>query len=238
MLDINKIYLGDCLDIMRQIPDKSVDVVVCDLPYGITGCKWDTVIPLDLLWKQYNRVSDSFILFASSPFTCVLGASNIENLKYSLVWNKRQTGNPFLAKRQPLKIHEDILIFGSPVYLPKMRKGKMRKKGGGSKSLIFGNTDLKENDLYYPTSIFEFPNCSNRTGRLHPTQKPVELIEYIIENFSIPGATVLDNCIGSGTTAIACINTGRNFIGIEKDKTYYDTAVSRVHARINQAEKR
>ena len=225
---INTITCGDCLKVMPLIPDKSVDLILCDLPYGTTGCKWDTIIPLDDLWYEYNRISDAFILFASAPFTFILGHSNISNLKYSLVWNKKQTGNPFLATKQPLKIHEDILVFGTPMYNPQMVEGKMRKKGGGNKSLIFGNTEEKTNDQYYPTSILEFNNCSNRSGRFHPTQKPIALFEYLIRTYTNEGDIILDNCIGSGTTAIACINTGRNYIGIEKEEKYCQIAKTRI----------
>ena len=222
---------GDCLEKMKDIPDKSIDMILSDLPYGTTACKWDVIIPFEPLWEQYKRIikdRGAIVLFGSEPFTGQLSASNPSQLKYSLVWNKKQTGNPFLANKQPLKIHEDILIFNSGRYFPIMTKGKMRKKGGGSKSLIFGNTEAKENDKYYPVSILEFPNCSTRTGKLHPTQKPVALLEYLIKTYTVEGETVLDNTMGSGSTGVACINTKRNFIGIEKDDKYFEIAKKRI----------
>ena len=231
MLDLNKIYLGDCLEVMKRIDDKSIDCIITDPPYGTTACKWDSVIPFEPMWEQLNRIikpNGAIVLFGSEPFSSALRMSNIKNYKYDWVWNKKQTGNPFLATKQPLKIHEDILIFNSGRYFPIMTEGKMRKKGGGSKSLIFGNTEKKENNQYYPKSILEFANCSVRTGRLHPTQKPVALIEYLIRTYTNEGETVLDFTIGSGTTAVAAINTGRNFIGIEKDKNYFEIANKRI----------
>ena len=229
---------GDCLEKMKDIPDKSVDMILCDLPYGTTACKWDVVIPFEPLWEQYKRIikdRGAIVLFGSEPFTGQLSASNSLGLKYSLVWNKKQTGNPFLSTKQPLKIHEDILVFNSGRYYPIMREGKMRKKGGGSKSLIFGNTEEKENNQYYPTSILEFPNCYERTGRYHPTQKPVSLLEYLIKTYTIEGETVLDNCMGSGSTGVACINTNRDFIGIEKDDKYFEIAKKRIEEHLTTA---
>ena len=230
---INTTTCGDCLEVMQGIPDKSIDMILCDLPYGTTTCKWDVVIPFEPLWVQYKRIikdRGAIVLFGSEPFTGQLSASNPAQLKYSLVWNKKQTGNPFLATKQPLKIHEDVLVFNSGRYFPIMTEGKMRKKGGGSKSLLFGNTEEKENNQYYPVSILEFPNCSIRTGRLHPTQKPVALLEYLIKTYTLEGETVLDNCMGSGSTCVACINTGRNYIGIEKEEKYCRIAKERIHA--------
>jgi site-specific DNA-methyltransferase (adenine-specific) len=210
-------------------------VICLTAKLGTTACKWDVVIPFEPLWEQYKRIikdRGAIVLFGSEPFTGQLSASNPSQLKYSLVWNKKQTGNPFLATKQPLKIHEDILVFNSRKYFPIMTKGKMRRKGGGSNSLIFGNTGAKENDQYYPVSILEFPNCSTRTGRLHPTQKPVALLEYLIKTYTLEGETVLDNCMGSFSTAIACLNTKRSFIGIEKDAHYFQVGKDRVEKHL------
>ena len=153
MIDLRQ---GDCLKLMKDIPDKSVDMILCDLPYGTTACKWDNVIPFEPLWEQYNRIikdNGAIVLFGSEPFASKLRLSNLKNYKYDWIWNKKQTGNPFLAKKQPLKIFENILVFNSRIYNPIMRKGKRRIKGGGFNAKIFTNTDSCVNDLYYPIYI-------------------------------------------------------------------------------------
>ena len=228
-----QLYQGDCLEVMKQIPDKSVDMILCDLPYGTTACKWDTVIPFDKLWGQYNRIikdNGAIVLFGSEPFSSALRMSNIKNYKYDWVWNKKQTGNPFLAKKQPLKIHENIMVFNTLFYKPIMRVGKMRTKGGSKESNIkvFGGTDKTQNNIYYPTSILDVPNCANKSKKLHPTQKPVDLCEYLIKTYTNDGDTVLDNCMGSGTTGVACKHLNRNFIGIELDPNYFEIAKNRI----------
>lgn len=236
MIDL---YQGDCLEIMKQIPDKSVDMILCDLPYGTTACKWDTIIPFDKLWEQYNRVikdNGAIVLFGSEPFSSALRMSNIKNYKYDWVWNKKQTGNPFLAKKQPLKIHENIMVFNTLFYKPIMRIGKMRTKGGSKESNIkvFGGTDKTQNNIYYPTSILDIPNCANKSKKLHPTQKPVALCEYLIKTYTNENDTVLDNCMGSGTTGVACKHLNRNFIGIELDPHYFEIAKNRIEQEIVQ----
>ena len=223
---------GDCLELMKDIPDKSIDMILCDLPYGTTACKWDVVIPFEPLWEQYNRIikdNGAIVLFGSEPFSSKLRMSNLKMYRYDWVWNKKQSGNPFLCKKQPLKIHENIIIFNSKYYIPQMRKGKLRIKGGTGNSKIFGSTDKKINDLYYPVSIIEFPNCANKKTKLHPTQKPVALLEYLIKTYTNENETVLDNCMGSGSTGVACINTNRNFIGIELDENYFNIAKERIN---------
>ncbi|HSH24287.1 MAG TPA: site-specific DNA-methyltransferase [Massilibacterium sp.] len=238
-LDINKIYQGDCLELMNGIPDKSVDMILCDLPYGTTACKWDTIIPFDRLWCQYERVikdNGAIVLFGSEPFSSKLRMSNIKNYKYDWIWDKNKGSNYASAKYMPLKIHETISVFSKGNkrvdYYPVMREGKMRNKksyskGGG----VYGSlkSDGKDiyNNLYYPVSILNYSNARQK-GKVHPTQKPVPLIEYLIKTYTNEGETVLDNCIGSGTTAIAALNTGRYFIGIEKEKEYVDIANKRV----------
>ena len=222
---------GDCLEVMKSIPDKSVDAIITDPPYGTTACKWDAVIPFAPMWEQLKRIAKdraAVVLFGSEPFSSALVMSNVKMFRYCWVWDKKQTGNPFLAKKQPLKLHENILVFGGSTYLPQMRKGKMRKKGGGSKSLIFGNTDEKINDEYYPTSLLEIANCAERAGRIHPTQKPVALLEYLVKTYTQEDETVLDFTMGSGTTGVACANTGRKFIGIELDGGYFEIAQKRI----------
>lgn len=226
---LNQILQGDCLEVMRDIPDKSVDMILCDLPYGTTSCKWDTIIPFELLWEQYKRLikpNGAIVLTASQPFTTALIASNMQMFKYCWVWDKKISGNPLLAKYQPLKVHEDVCVFSNGTkYYPQMRTGKERIKGGGYSKLLDMPMSKSVNDQYYPTSIIEFSNA--KRGE-HPTQKPVALFEYLIKTYTNEDEIVLDNCIGSGTTAIAAHNTGRKFIGIEKEPKYVEIARKRV----------
>jgi site-specific DNA-methyltransferase (adenine-specific) len=231
MIDLRR---GDCLELMKDIPDKSIDMILCDLPYGTTACKWDTVIPFKPLWEQYNRIikdNGAIVLFGSEPFSSQLRMSNIRNYKYDWVWDKKKMGTPLNAKRQPLKIHENIMVFNKHNYYPIMSVGKYRKKGGVSKQPeITGKVDLNYsvyNNLYYPKSIIEFSNASQK-GKVHPTQKPVELLEYLIKTYTNENETVLDNCMGSGSTGVACINTNRNFIGIELNEKYFEVAKNRI----------
>ena len=229
-MKLNTIYNEDCLEGMKRIPDKSVDMILCDLPYGTTASKWDSIIPFEPLWEQYERVikdNGAIVLTASQPFTTKLIDSNIDLFRYCWVWNKKISGNPLLAKHQPLKVHEDICVFSKKRhnYYPKMRKGKMRKKGGGRSKLFDMEMSAKYSDEYYPISIIEF---SNAKRGVHPTQKPVALFEYLIKTYTNEGETVLDNCMGSGTTAIACLNSGRNYIGFELDEDYYNLAQDRI----------
>ena len=232
-----KLIKGDCLIEMQNIANDSIDCIICDLPYGTTACKWDSIIDLGLLWLQYERIikeNGAIVLTASQPFTTKLISSNYEMFKYCWVWNKKQTGNPFLAKKQPLKIHEDIVVFGGNMYLPQKTKGKLRQKGGAKNGrLLFKENASIEpktiNDEYYPTSIIEINNCSNRAERQHPTQKPLELMEYLIKTYTNENDTILDNTMGSGTTGVACKNLNRNFIGIELDDNYFNIAKKRIN---------
>ena len=243
MVNNIKLYKGDCLEIMKEIPDKSVDMILCDLPYGTTACKWDVIIPLDKLWEQYNRIikkDRAIVLFGSEPFSSMLRMSNIKNYKYDWIWNKKLAGNGILAKRQPLKIHEIVSVFNSKIYIPQMTKGKMRRKLTNNLliSEINGGDGIKKaketyNDLYYPISIQEFTLANLRKGRLHPTQKPVELLEYLIKTYTNENEIVLDNCMGSGSTGVACLNTNRRFIGIEKDDNYFEIAKKRIEEHGN-----
>jgi site-specific DNA-methyltransferase (adenine-specific) len=231
---------GDCLEIMKTIPDKSIDMILCDLPYGTTVCKWDIVIPFEPLWEQYNRViknNGAIVLFGSEPFSSQLRMSNIKNYKYDWKWNKCTHSNPLLAKKQPLRIYEDIMIFyeKQATYNPQMVKGNPYKKDYGYKEHKNSATEVrmidKDNETgdRYPTNIIKFPLSRNNRTRLHPTQKPVELLEYLIKTYTNEGETVLDNCMGSGSTGVACINTNRNFIGIELDENYYKIACERIN---------
>lgn len=235
MLNKNQIYHGNCLEVMKAIENKSIDMILCDLPYGTTQCKWDTIIPFDLLWEEYERIikdNGAILLTAREPFTSALLMSNPKLYKHKWIWNKKQSGSPQNAKYMPLQIEEDILVFskGRVNYYPIMRKGKMRKRGGykeGNRIMgKFAEGFENYSDLYHPTNIIEIANP--RTGKLHPTQKPVALFEYLIKTYTNEGETILDNCIGSGTTAIAALNTSRFFIGMEQDETYFNLAKERI----------
>lgn len=237
MLDLNNVYYGDCLSLMDKIDDKSIDMILCDLPYGTTACKWDTTIPFEPLWEQYKRIRKdncAIVLTGREPFTSIMISSNLKEYKHKWVWNKKQSGSFQNAKYMPLQIDEDIIVFckNKVNYYPIMRKGKMRKRGGAKeKSRVVGSglKDGYENysDLYYPTNIIELANP--RINKLHPTQKPVELFEYLIKTYTNEGDVVLDNCAGSGTTGVACVNTNRNYIMMEKDKKYYDIICDRMN---------
>lgn len=225
---------GDCLELMAQIPDGSVDMVLCDLPYGTTRNKWDSGIPLGPLWEHYRRVCrGAIVLSAQTPFDKVLGASNIGMLKYEWVWRK-EAGTGFLnAKKAPLKDHENVLVFYSapPTYNPQMRTGhkpyKIKKGGESTNYDTSGTVTTVSDGDRYPLTVLEF---SRDRDKLHPTQKPVALMEYLIRTYTHEGETVLDNTMGSGTTGVACINTGRNFIGIEKDAKYFAIAKQRIES--------
>jgi site-specific DNA-methyltransferase (adenine-specific) len=225
---------GDCLEKMKDIPDKSIDMILCDLPYGTTQCKWDTVISFELLWEQYKRIikdNGAIVLTASQPFTSALVMSNIKMFKYEWIWDKKISGNPLLAKYQPLKIHENICVFSKMKhnYYPEMKKGKMRIKGGGKSKLLNMEMSKSTNDNYYPVSLLEFSNAKRGT---HPTQKPVALFEYLIKTYTNEDETVLDNCMGSGTSGVACKNLNRNFIGIELDPEYFKIAEKRINEHL------
>ena len=191
-------------------------------------------------WEQYNRIikdNGAIVLFGSEPFSSALRMSNIKNFKYDWIWNKKLAGNGILAKKQPLKIHEIVSVFNSGIYIPQMTKGRYRKKmtGGIKESEITGGNSVVDeysNDLYYPKTILEYGIGNMRKGRLHPTQKPVELLEYLIKTYTNEGEIVLDNCMGSGSTGVACMNTNRRFIGFELDKQYFDVASERLQLEI------
>ena len=228
------LYLGDCLEVMAQLPDASVDMILCDLPYGTTACKWDTVIPFEPLWAQYRRVAKrnaAIVLTASQPFTTALIASNMREFRYCWVWDKTKGGNFALARKQPMKSHEDVCVFygAQPTYNPEMEtRGAVRKKGGGKASDNFGIVPtVSFNNTYYPKTIIQF-STGSRVDHRHPTQKPVALMEYLIRTYTREGETVLDNCMGSGTTGVAAMNLQRKFIGIERERKYVDIACERI----------
>jgi len=235
-MELNKIYNTDCIFGMSQIPDKSVDMILCDLPYGITGCRWDSIIPFSLLWEQYERIikpNGAIVLTSSQPFTTELINSNRKLFRYCWYWLKNQvTGFPF-AKFQPLRCVEDVCVFYkkmstyNPQGLIKLDKPKHSKKNA-RQDFVYNATTLSNEFVTaytnYPRQTLEF-KCQ-RDG-LHPTQKPVALFEYLIRTYTNEGELVVDNCMGSGTTVVACINTNRNFLGFEIDEGYCNLANNR-----------
>ena len=249
-IELNTIYNEDCMEGMKRIPDGSVDCIICDLPYGTTRNFWDSVIPLDELWTQYKRIikeRGAIVLFSQMPFTSVLAISNIDMLKYEWIWEKTMATGFLNAKFAPMKSHENILVFSksaacfvkdqnnSMVYNPQMSNGRpYRYKVNRSLISKSSNYDYKnmssyeivnDGSNYYPRDVLNF---SLDKEKFHPTQKPVSLLKYLVLTYSNKGDTILDNCMGSGTTALACIDTGRNFIGFEKEKKYFDIAMKRI----------
>lgn len=247
MIQIDNIELwnGDCLELMNNITDKSVDCIICDLPYGNTACKWDTVIPFESLWEQYKRIikdNGAIVLFGSEPFSSKLRLSNIDMYKYDWIWRKNKASNFINCKYQPLKSYENICVFskksctysskGNMNYFPQgiivLDKPKKQKRTGKKQGEIYHsnpNVETMQSISNYPNSIIDFDMVNKN---VHPTQKPVELIEYLIKTYTKENETVLDNCMGAGTTGVACVNTNRKFIGIELDNTYYDIAKHRI----------
>lgn len=227
---------GDCLELMKDIPDKSVDLILCDLPYGTTQNKWDTVIPFDKLWAQYNRIikdNGAILLFSQMPFGANLIMSNPKMFRYEWIWEKDNSTGFLNANKMPLKKHENILVFYKhlPTYNPQKTKGTPYtcKQGHGSSSWNYneergGHTTVNNGDRY-PIDIIEFQR--DKDG-LHPTQKPVALLEYLIKTYTNEGDTVLDNCMGSGSTGVACKHTNREFIGMELDEKYFEIACNRI----------
>jgi DNA modification methylase len=237
----SQLHLGDCLELMREIPDGSVDMILCDLPYGTTQNQWDSVIPFPDLWAEYRRIakpSAAIVLTSAQPFTSALVMSNPAEFKYQWVWNKSKVTGVLNAKKQPLRNHEDVLVFyrRQPTYNPQglTAFGKRRdigsKRNGGT-SENYGAISKTEDGNYfqestgYPRSVLEI---ASEGKTVHPTQKPVALMEYLVRTYTTEGQVVLDNCMGSGTTGVACANTGRKFIGIEKDAAYFEIARHRI----------
>ena len=237
MLQINSVNNGNCLELMNDIDDKSIDMILCDLPYGTTACKWDTVIPFEPLWAHYKRIikdNGAIVLTASQPFTSALVMSNIKMFKYDWVWNKKKGGSPLLSKIQPIRISEDVVIFGkgklfyNPIMTPRDKPvSRGKNKGNISETTNNAFTKDKVYTEYYPKNIIEISNA-DQNNRVHPTQKPVALFEYLIKTYTHEGELVLDNCAGSGTTAIACLKTNRNYILIEQETKYCDIANKRI----------
>lgn len=229
------LYRGDCLEVMPRL--EPVDLVLADPPYGTTACKWDSVIPLDEMWDAIPRNDNTpVVMTASQPFTTTLIGSNLKEFRYCWVWDKRFASNYPLAKRQPMKVHEDVAVFSRAThsYLPQMTKrDKPIKKGANNGARVFGGKLNREDykgkvyDEKYPESVIEFSSRAEKRG-LHPTQKPVALMEYLIRTYTNQGDAVLDFTMGSGTTGVACLNTGRKFIGIELDERYFAVAKARL----------
>ena len=257
MVDIKFIH-GDCLEEMPKLADKSIDMILCDLPYGTTACKWDVIIPFEPLWKQYKRIikdRGAIVLFGSEPFSSSLRMSNIKQYKYDWYWNKGKPSNYMMAKKEVMKVIETISVFNSGRYFPIMedKTGNTQYHKsfyeGKATSNIEGthgdrkNMKVKYSKEYdplkkYPINYRYFSireTWSKTKNKMHPTQKPVALLEYLIKTYTLEGETVLDNTMGSGSTGVACINTKRNFIGIEKDDKYFETAKKRIEEHLTNA---
>ena len=239
MIDLRQ---GDCLELMKEIPDKRIDMILCDLPYGTTACKWDTIIPFEGLWEQYNRIikdDGAIVLFGSEPFSTELRHSNLKMYKYDWIWDKRQSSSALNCNYQPLKTHEIISVFGK-MATTYSKKGNMKynpqdiipcqkiNKRKSQKADIFHsspNVPTVQKYTNYPKSILNY----SREGNLHPTQKPVELLEYLIKTYTNNKDVVLDNCMGSGSTGVAALNLHRKFIGMELDEKYFEIASNRIN---------
>jgi site-specific DNA-methyltransferase (adenine-specific) len=235
MLDINKVYQGDCIEIMRSIEDNSIDMILCDLPYGITSCKWDTPIDLAALWKQYKRIikyGGAIILTATMPFGANLIMSNPKWFRHELIWEKDNGSNPFNANVCPMRVHENVLVFceKGTIYNPQKTLGKSRYDHREGQLISHLSPTLRtsthNNGDRFPRSVLKFKKDYGKL--VHSSQKPVALFEWLIKTYSNEGMTVLDNCAGSGTTAIAAINTNRNYILIEKDEHYFNVCNERI----------
>ena len=261
-----KLYQGDCLELMKDIPDKSIDLILCDLPYGSTQNKWDIRIPFEKLWIEYNRIikdNGAIILFGKQPFSSFAIMSNLSNYKYSIIWRKNlKTGN-LNARKMPMGAYEELMVFykSPPTYNPQKIPRTFQQKSGNkknSKTTNYGKQKEdyidRQSDWLMPDDVIDYEDwysmdaldlanemlyikcVHNSSGKLHPTQKPVELCEYFIKTYTNEGNTVLDNCMGSGTTGVAAINLNRNFIGIELDKKYFEIAKERIENTMNKQE--
>ena len=239
MLELNQIHQGDCLDLMRHIPDGSVDMILCDLPYGTTQNKWDAVIPFDQLWAHYERAikpNGAIVLTASQPFTSALIMSKPKWFKYEWIWDKQSPVGHLNVNRRPMGRHESVLVFSNRtgLYSPQLRPSAQKRFGkkGASQSSNYGAYgDKSREGVGYPHSIIAFPRPNNLSGGgLHPTQKPVALFEYLIRTYTNPGEVVLDNCAGSCTTALAAENTGRRWLCIEREENYVHVGRARLAA--------
>lgn len=239
-----QLYHGDCIDVMRKIPDGTIDMVLCDLPYCITANKWDAIIPFDKLWESYGRVckeNAAIVLTASQPFTSMLVMSNLRMFRHEWIWRKNRGSNFANTMREPFKEHEEVLVFSKGKWTYNKQMEKRRGAGDSRAKYKYSNktksanyngfrevSEIEFSQLRVPSSVQEF----NTEVGLHPTQKPVPLLSYLIRTYSNEGDTILDNCMGSGSTGIACLETGRSFIGIEKDAAYFEVAKKRIEDAI------
>ena len=240
-MDKVKLLHGDCLELMKDIPDKSVDMILCDLPYGTTACKWDEIIPFEPLWEQYERVikdNGAIVLTASQPFTSTLIMSNIKLFRYTWVWEKSKATGFLNAKKRPLVAHEDITVFSKKptTYNPQFstkepyNKGIRKEQTDDDVYGKFERVEVKSDGKRYPRSVVYFKTAESEGAVLHKTQKPLKLFEYLIKTYTNEGDLVLDNCMGSGTTGVACVNLNRDFIGIELDDKYFEIAKERIES--------
>ena len=247
MVNVN-LMKGDCLERMKEIPDGSVDLILTDPPYGTTSCKWDSIIPFEPMWAELKRIikpNGACVLFSSQPFTTNLIYSNMDCFKYSMIWKKSKCGSPLTAKYKPLTKHEDVNVFSlhkkTLKYYPQMTEGKPYKRkftenkvnnmGFGIKGVETNNTGTR-----HPTTVLDYSQQWRRQDQVHPTQKPVELMEFLVKSFTQENETVLDFTMGSGSTGAACVNTNRNFIGIELDENYFNIAERRINQVLNGKE--
>lgn len=234
-----QLFKGDCLEIMKDIPDGSIDMILCDLPYGTTQCKWDSIIPFESLWKQYNRVikdNGAIVLFGSEPFSTELRHSNLKSYKYDWIWVKTKPSNFLNCKKQPMRKYETISVFYKKQcnYFPQGLILSDKQNKNSCKENTYGKVrEFTQEVTYtnYPHNVLEFANITG-SNCIHPTQKPVELLEYLIKTYTNENETILDNCMGSGSTGEACIKTNRNFIGIEQDDKYFEIAYNRINGYI------
>lgn len=250
-LEINTVYHEDCLSGMNRISDKSVDMILCDLPYGTTDCKWDVIIPFAELWAHYERIikdNGAIVLMSAEPFTSLLICSNLKMFRYDLIWDKVGSTGFLNAKKMPLRRHENILVFYKklPVYNPQKTPGKAYSKTRSKVAEVYqkvNNFTSNSDGLMYPTSILEMAkhgcigsNHDRQQSSFHPTQKPVGLFSWLIRTYTTEGDLILDNCMGSGTTAIACINENRHFLGFEKDENFFKLSIDRINAATNTSQ--
>ena len=231
-----RLWHGDCIELMKKIPAGSIDLLLVDLPYGTTNCKWDSIIPLKDLWEAYNRVvriNGAMLFHCAQPFTSALVMSNPKFFKYEWIWEKSKATNYLNAKKQPLRAHESIVVFYRKpcTYNPQMTQGEAYNKGTAKRETnVYGKqvaVEVKSDGERYPRSV-QYCVTAEQEGKLHPTQKPLKLIEYLVSTYSDEEDIVLDNTMGSGTTGVACVKLNREFIGIEKDENYYNIAVDRI----------
>ena len=246
MSDQITLLKGDCLELMKELPDNSVDMVCCDPPYGTTSIKWDEVLDYDQMWEQYERIvkpKGVIVLFGSQPFSAQLICSKLKWFRYELIWNKNKCGSPGLAKYRPMKTHENVLIFykdSGGTYNPQMEVGEPYARKSKNPEGYVGRkndhgygmkprTEFENKGTRYPKSILNISRDFSAQQQVHPTQKPVPLCEWLVRTYSNEGDTVLDNCMGSGSTGVACVNTNRRFIGMEMNDEYFDICQERIH---------